>query len=75
MEENVREYKMILENRISEWLGFDIPHEDDEDYVRWQDMTVAVAGIVTVDDALEVAEMYFGDPENIFETLTKERGE
>lgn len=66
---DVSAYVRILEARISEWLGFDIPDEGDEDYSRWQEMNDAVARIETVEDAYSVAETYFGDPSDLFECI------
>jgi len=65
-------YIGVLEARISEWLGFDIPDEGDEDYDRWQKMVGAVKDIETVDDAREVAAEYFGDSDEVFECLASE---
>jgi hypothetical protein len=48
--------KRALEERIEEWLGFDIPDEGTEDYERWQNMVAEVAAIESIDDVISYVE-------------------
>jgi len=52
--------KVGLRARVDEWLGNDIPEEDDDDYDHWQSMLAEIDAIESLEDVIE----YLGDGED-----------
>ena len=54
----IESMKDSLRNRVSEWIGNDIPEKDDEDYARWQSM---VSEIEEISDLQDVRSFFEGN--------------
>jgi hypothetical protein len=52
----VQEMKKDLLARVEEWLGFDIPEEDSDDYELWQDKLAQIRAVENAEDVLYVLE-------------------
>jgi hypothetical protein len=52
----IEEMKSALRQGVDEWLGYDIPAEDTEDYERWQSMLADIEDIETLQDVIDYVE-------------------
>jgi len=50
-----------LENRLQEWLGSDVPTEDDEDYEVWIESRAVLDDLSSLDDVRHYVKAYLPD--------------
>ncbi|MEW8441914.1 MAG: hypothetical protein AB2689_27520 [Candidatus Thiodiazotropha taylori] len=61
------EMKQALRSQLDEWLSFDIPEENDDDYQVWQSRLSEIEAIESVSDVYH----YLGDDERALEFLSE----
>ena len=53
MDSLIEQVKQSLLAELSEWIGFDIPEEGEEDHVTWQLRLQLIDDIGSIEDACE----------------------
>jgi len=49
----IKEMKSALRSELSEWLGFDIPDEDDDDFETWTSRSAMIEDLSSFRDVYE----------------------
>lgn len=62
----IEKIRRILEHRIEEWVGFDMPSEGSEDHDRWLGMIQEVKEIVSIADVMSYLESNNIDTDDFF---------
>lgn len=62
----IEEMKSALRQGVDEWLGYDIPAEDTEDYERWQSMLADIEDIKNLQDVIDYVESSGQDAAEFF---------
>ncbi len=67
MKSKLEEMKSALHSELSEWLGFDVPDEDSDDYETWTSRASEIDDISSFRDVYEYLQ---GDDERAEEFFT-----
>ena len=63
----LEEMKRVLYEQVNEWLGQDIPDEDDDDFGRWQSMLEEINAIESLKDVVNYLESEGRDVDEFLE--------